>query len=184
MTAADHDADARSPGHAALHAAIEAHGEDLATAVEHTDTVADLLDTVILTIAAAEDDEVDRVTESLSSLVRAADALSTEETAALAAAIGENADDLTAALDRLLALERDGHLNALVDLAAAASHLDLDRDAIDGASRVAAGVAAAERDAESTGPLGALWSLRSRDGRAGLGYLVAAVRGIGRTREE
>lgn len=184
MTAADPGDDARSPGHAALHAAVDAHGEDLAAALEHTDDVAALLETVILTVAAAEDDEIERLTDSLASLVTAADALSTEETAALAAAVGDNADDVTAALDRLLELERDGHLEDLVALAAALSRLDLDDDAVPGASRLAAAIGTAERDARPVGLLGTLRALRTRDARWGLGYLVAALRAHGRSRRE
>ena len=54
-------------------------------------------------------------------LVEAVDGLSTEEMAALATAVGEDADDLAAALETVLALQREGHLDDLVTVATAFS---------------------------------------------------------------
>jgi uncharacterized protein YjgD (DUF1641 family) len=104
-------------GEAALEAALAAHGEDLADLVEGTDELQDALATAILIVASADDDEVEYVTSSTANLVEAVDGLSTDEAAALAGDLGENADDLAAALETVLELQREGHLDDLVTIA-------------------------------------------------------------------
>lgn len=108
-------------GEAALREALAAHGEDIADIVEHTDELDDALTTAILIAAAADEDEVNQITASTANLVEALDGLSTEDAAALATAVGENADDLSASLDSVLELQREGQLDDLVTIAAAFS---------------------------------------------------------------
>lgn len=108
-------------GRQALEEALGKHGEELAAAIEGTDELDDLLSTAILTIATADQAEIDRTIESLSALVQAGDGLATEETAALASEVGENADDLAGLLDAAARLEREGNLDGAVTLAAALS---------------------------------------------------------------
>lgn len=113
--------DGARDGEAALREALAAHGDELAAVVDSTDELQDVLRTAILVAAAADEEDVDHLTASTANLVRAADGLSTEEAAALATEVGENADDLSDALDTVLALQREGHLDDLVTIATAFS---------------------------------------------------------------
>jgi uncharacterized protein YjgD (DUF1641 family) len=216
-------------GREALQDALGKHGDDLAAAVERTDEVDELLTTAILVLATAEQEDVENVTETLAALVRAGDGLATEETADLAAEVGENADDLAGLLDTGMRLEREADLDAVVTLAGAASSslsdedverladlveeggedvvdtlelavelqregdidqlletakvlsvLEIDEDAARGLNSLLSAVGEAERESEPVGLLGALGQLRSRDGRAGLGYLLSLLKGLGR----
>jgi uncharacterized protein YjgD (DUF1641 family) len=114
-------------GEAALRAALAAHGDDLAGAVERTDELGDALTTAILVAATADDAEVERITDSTANLVAAADGISTDGAADLAAEVGENADDLGEALETVLALQRSGTLDDLVALADALSSDETER---------------------------------------------------------
>ena len=115
------DGKTRKDGEAALHDALDEHGDDLAAAIERSDEVGDLLETAVLVVASADDEEVEYVTQSTANLVAAADGLSTDGAAALAADLGENADDLADALDTVVTLQREGHLDDLVTIAASFS---------------------------------------------------------------
>jgi uncharacterized protein YjgD (DUF1641 family) len=106
-------------GKTALDDALSAHGETLANAVENTDELQDVLTTAILIVASADEDEVEHITSSAANLVQAADGLSTDGAAALATDLGENAEDLSPALDTVLDLQREGHLDDLVAIATA-----------------------------------------------------------------
>lgn len=108
-------------GEDALRRALAANGEDLAAVIDQTDQAEDLLRTAILVAASADEDELERITDSTSNLVRAADGISTEGTADLAADLGANADDLSDALDSVVALQHEGHLDDLLTLATAFS---------------------------------------------------------------
>ncbi|MFB6218977.1 MAG: DUF1641 domain-containing protein [Halobacteriaceae archaeon] len=169
-----------SPGEAALRAAIDEHGEELAAALEGSEEVKELVDTVVLVVASAEDEDVEYVADALSSLVRAADGAATEETVALAEYVGENGADATAALDKLVALDRAGDLDDLLALGRTLSDLDIDGESVGTLNRLLAAVEEAEREAEPTGVFGAVRSLSGRDAKAGLGFLVAFLRATGR----
>ncbi len=108
-------------GETELREALAAHGGDLAAVVERTDELDDALATAIIVAATADEAEVERVTDSAANLVAAADGLTTDGAAALAGAVGENADDLSDALDTVLELQRDGTLEDLSTLAGAVS---------------------------------------------------------------
>lgn len=108
-------------GEAAVREVLDEHGEALAAAIDRSDEARDLLETAILMIATAHEDEIDHLTESSANLLHAVDGLSTEGTAALAADVGDNADDLAGALETILALQRDGHLDDLTTIATAVS---------------------------------------------------------------
>ena len=167
-------------GEAALRDALDAHGEDLAAAIERSDEVADLLETAILVAATADEDELERLTDSTANLVQAADGLSTEGAVELAEDVGENGEDLAEALAVVLSLQREGHLEDLVDLAKTLSALDLDPETVAGLNTVLGAVGEAERESEPVGVLGLLRGLRSRDARAGMGYLLALLKAQGR----
>jgi len=167
-------------GEAALREALDVHGEDLAAALERNEEVQDLLETAILVAATADEDEIQHLTESTANLVNAAEGLSTEAAADLAGDIGERGDDLAEALAVVLELQREGHLDDLVELAKTLSALDLDPETVSGLNTVLGAVGEAEREHEPVGVLGMLRGLRSRDARAGLGYLLALLKAQGR----
>jgi uncharacterized protein YjgD (DUF1641 family) len=216
-------------GEAALRAALGEHGEELAALVDRTDEAGDLLTTAVIVAASADDAELDHITESTANLVEAADGLTTEGAAALATTVGEDADDMAAALETVLALQRAGHLDdlvtvasafaaslspdevaeladmlerdgaeavegldtvlelqrsgdldALVDLASTLSVLEVDADAARGLNTALSALGEAERDSEPVGLFGALRQLGGRDARAGLGYVLAVLKGTGR----
>jgi uncharacterized protein YjgD (DUF1641 family) len=212
-------------GEAALRRALDARGESLAAAVERTDELDDALTTAILVAATADEAEVKRITDSAANLVEAADGLTTDGAAALATDLGENADDLSDALDTVLALQRDGTLDdfatlagalsteqvealsatlseeetdlaaaldlvldlqrsgdleELVGLARTFSVLDVDAETARGLNELLGAVGEAERESEPVGLIGAVGQLRTADARAGLGYLVAILKALGR----
>lgn len=218
-------------GDAALEEALSEHGEALAVAVESTDELQDALATAILIAASADEDELDHVTDSAANLVAAADGLTTDGAAALATDLGDNAEELSASLDTVVALQREGHLDDLaavatafaeslsaaeveelssmleedgtevvealdmvlelqrggqlkdlLDLAETLSTLDVDEDAAAGLNALVGAVGEAERDSEPVGFVGFLRGLRSRDARAGLGYLLELLKALGRSR--
>jgi uncharacterized protein YjgD (DUF1641 family) len=173
-------------GEAALRAALSEYGDEYAAAIEHTDELVEVLETAILVVASADDEDVEHVTDSLVALTNAADGLSTEGTVALAERIGEDGDALASMTDRLVDLERSGDLEELVALAAVAAELELDDEAVEGLNRVLGAVGEVERQPatarESTGVLGLLRSLGDADVRAGLGYVIAVLKAVGRDR--
>ncbi len=118
-TLGDADDGIDEAGREAMERALAAHGEEIAAVVERTDEAEDLFATAILVAAAADDAEVEHLVDRLSNLVAAADGIATDDTAALAEQLGEDADDLGETLDTLLALQRQGALDDLVTVAAA-----------------------------------------------------------------
>jgi uncharacterized protein YjgD (DUF1641 family) len=112
---------ASGDGEAALREALAEQGDDLAAAVERTDDLADVLATAVLVVASADEEDVDRITSSTANLVAAADGLTTDGAAALAGDVGEHADDLSASLETVVRLQREGHLDDLVTVATAFS---------------------------------------------------------------
>jgi uncharacterized protein YjgD (DUF1641 family) len=172
--------DAKSPGEAALRAAIDEHGEDVAAVLERGDEASELIDTVVLMIASAEEEDIEYLADALSSLVRTADGAATEETVALAEYVGENGAEATETLDKLLELDRQGTLDDLLELGETLSELDVDAESVETLNHLLASVEEAEAEAEPTGVLSAVGAVRGRDAKAGLGYLVALLRATGR----
>lgn len=170
-----------SPGEAALDAALANHGEELAGLLDHTEDVTELIDLVVLTIAAADEDEVEQVTESLTHLIQAADAASTEETVALATAIGQHGSDTATALQTVLTLEQQDDLDDLVETASLLAELEIDDTTVTGLNRVLDSLAAAEETAAPMGIIDSLRTMWTPEGRAGLGYLIAVLQNLGET---
>lgn len=173
------EAERPKEGEEALRAVLETYGGDYAAAAEYTDELENLIETAIIVIASADEDDVDNVTQSLVTLVEAGDALSTEGTVALAENVGENSEELGGALESVLELQRDGKLDDLVETAGALAALDIDEGTVESLNRLLGAVEEAE-NAEPVGPIGFLRSLSGRDVRAGMGYLLAVLRGVGR----
>lgn len=176
----DGSGDELSPGEAALREALAEHGEEIGAALEHADEAKEALDTVVLTVASADEDEVEYVTEAIVNLVDAVDGLSTAESAALAETVGENGEDLASALETVIRLERDGSLDDLAALAGTLSALEVDEDGVRGATRLLGAIGEAERGSEPVSALGLLRGLRTPDARAGVGYLFSVLRAVGR----
>lgn len=171
--------DATSNGERALREAIDENGEQLAAVLERTDQFGDLLETAVLVIASAEDDEVEHVTESLVNLVDAADSLSSDEAALLVDALEEDGEEMAEALGAVLELQREDQLEDLIELAGTLSALEVDDDAAGGLNRLLGAVSDAEQEAEPVGPVGFARGLLDRDVRSGLGYLLAVLRSLG-----
>lgn len=195
---------ARTNGHdeagaEALSAVLASHGDDLAAAVERTDELGDLLTTAVVVAASADEDDLDHVTDSTANFVAAADDLTTDEVAALAEQLGEDADSLSAALSVLTELEREGDLEAavdaldtvlelqradrlddLVDLADTLGTLDIDADTAAGLDTLLSAVGTANRRAEPVGIVGVGRSLWQSDTRAGVGFALELLSALGR----
>lgn len=171
---------ATGDGEAALRAALAEHGDDLAAAIEASDELDDVLETAVLILASADEMEVEHVTDSSVHLLHAVDGLTTADAADLAGEVGANAGELSTVLETLLELEREGHLDELVALSKQLSALEVEPEAVAGANTLLAAVGDAERESEPVGLLGALRALRHPDARAGLGYLVATLKAVGR----
>jgi uncharacterized protein YjgD (DUF1641 family) len=193
-----------------LEAAIAENPEAVAEFVRRLDAVNELLDVLALGEGALTDEMARDLADTTATLAESADGLATEETVGLAETVGENGDDLADALDSLLALQRSGTLDELVELAEVSSlataALDdemvtslastgsalgelaqtaADDDTRDGLETVLQGVAEAERETPARlGALGLLKASRDPDVQRGLGYLLAVSRAIGERRVE
>lgn len=138
------------------------------------DALAGALDAVVSLQRAGDLDDLLELATALT------DALSDEEIDRLASMLDEDGEAVLDALDTVLSLQRAGDLDALVELAGTAAALELDDDAVAGLNAVLGAVGEAQRDSEPVSLLGAVGALRSRDGRAGLGYAVSVLRALGR----
>ena len=189
-----------------LEAAIADNPEAVAAFVRRLDAVNELLDVVALGTSALEDDMVAELAGTAATLAEAGDGLATEETVRLATLVGENGDDLASALETLVELQRAGTLDELVgiadaiSLATAALEDDMvaelartgsrlgevadeaaDPAATRGLTRLVRAVGDAEAtDPERVGAVGLLRSTRDPEVQAGLGYLLALARAVGR----
>ncbi|WP_247007056.1 DUF1641 domain-containing protein [Halorientalis litorea] len=193
-----------------LEAAIAENPEAVAAFVRRLDAVNELLDALALGESALTDEMARDLADTTATLAESADALATDETAALAETVGQNGDELGDALDTLLTLQRAGTLDDVVKLAEVLSLLTAalddemvrslaetggalgevadtaaDEDTRDGLETVLQGVGAAERE-ESTrvGLVGLFKSARDPDVQHGLGYLLAVAKAIGRSKTD
>jgi uncharacterized protein YjgD (DUF1641 family) len=191
-----------------LEAAIAENPEAVAAFVERLDAVNELLDVLSLGESALSDEMVRELSATGSTLAESADGLATDETVALAEAVGENGDELREALDTLLTLQRSGTLDELAEIAEvgslATAALDdemvaslagtgaalgevaqtaADDDTRDGVETLLKGVGEAERESpERVGAVGLLRGVRDPEVQYGLGYLLAVAGAIGRER--
>jgi uncharacterized protein YjgD (DUF1641 family) len=198
------------PESADLEAAIAENPEAVAAFVERLDAVNELLDVLSLGESALDDEMVRELSATGSTLAESADGLATDETVALAAAVGENGDELRAALDTLVTLQRSGTLDELAEIAEvgslATAALDdemvaslagtgaalgevaqtaADDETRDGVETLLKGVGEAEREPpERVGAVGLLRGVRDPEVQYGLGYLLAVAGAIGRERAD
>jgi uncharacterized protein YjgD (DUF1641 family) len=108
------------------------------------------------------------------------ESLSPEEVEELASMLEENGAETVEALDVVLDLHREGQLDDLVDLAKVVSTLEIDADTAAGMNTFLGAVGEAQRESEPVGLFGFISGMRSRDARAGLGYLLALLKAQGR----
>jgi len=193
-----------------LEAAIERNPEAVAAFVERLDAVNELLDVLSLGENALSDEMVRELSSTGATLAESADGIATDETVALAAAIGENGDELREALETLVVLQRSGTLDELAEIASVASlataALDdemvtslagtgsslgevaqtaADDDARNGIETLIQSLGEAEQaPAEQVGPVGLVRGLRDDDVQYGLGYLLTLAGALGRERND
>ncbi|WP_277554029.1 DUF1641 domain-containing protein [Halobaculum limi] len=191
-----------------LEEAIAENPEAVADFVERLDAVNELLDVLALGEHALSDEMVRELSGTASTLAESADGLATDETVALAAAVGDNGEDLAEAMDTILTLQRSGALDDLAELAqvgslASAALSDemvrslagtgsglaevadtaADDDTREGVKRLLGAVGEAEqRDPERVGGIGAVRALRDPEVQYGLGYLLTVAGALGRAR--
>jgi len=148
---------------------------DLAAVVgENGEALAGLVETGTRLEREADLDAVVTLAATLSS------SLSDEAVDELVTLVETGGEDVVDTLELVVELQRSGDLDALLATASMLSQLELDEDAVEGLNRLLSAVGEAERDSEPVGLLGALRQLRSRDGRAGIGYVVSLLKGLGR----
>jgi len=191
---------------AELATAIEENPEAVATFVERLDAVNELLEVLELGTDALDDDMAVSLAGTAATLGESADGLATEETVTLAESVGENGESLGQALETLAALQEQGTLDDLVELAEVVSLLTdaldddmavslagtgaslgeladsaAEEDTRDGLSTVLGAVGDAQSgDVSRVGTLGLLRATRDEEVQAGLGYLVLLARALGR----
>lgn len=201
-------AESESEPRSDLEEAIAENPEAVADFVERLDAVNELLDVLALGEHALSDEMVRELSGTASTLAESADGLATDETVALAAAVGDNGEDLAEAMDTILTLQRSGALDDLAELAqvgslASAALSDemvrslagtgsglaevadtaADDDTREGVKRLLGAVGEAEqRDPERVGGIGAVRALRDPEVQYGLGYLLTVAGALGRTR--
>jgi uncharacterized protein YjgD (DUF1641 family) len=191
-----------------LAAAIEENPEAVAAFVERLDAVNELLDVLSLGSEAMTDDMVAELSGTAATLAEAGDGLATDETVRLAAAVGENGEELREALETLVELQRTGTLDQLValtdvlglasdamtddmvaELASTGSSLGEVADVaaepetvrgVQAMLRAVGDASESDEPPERVGPVGLLKATRDPEVQAGLGYLLAVARGLGR----
>jgi len=187
-----------------LTAAIEENPEAFATFIRNLDTVNELLEVADLGTSAMDDEMVTELARTGERLAESADAAATDETVALASAVGENGETLGEAIEALARLQQSGALDDVVELAELASLATSAMDDEMVASLAGTGsslgeladtaakdhtrsaldtVLGALGDADSSGPidLEGLWDgIRSGDILTGVRYALSIVRSLGR----
>ncbi len=190
-----------------LEAAISENPEAVAQFVRRLDAVNELLDTLALGESALTDEMVRDLAGTTATLAESADGIATEETVGLAETVGQNGAELQDALESLVALQRTGTLEELIELAEVVSLLTaaLDDEMVrslagtgsslgelaqtaadsgtrDGLGTVLQGVGDAEHEEpERVGPVGLLRAARDPDVQYGLGHALAIARAIGQS---
>ena len=191
-----------------LEAAIEENPAAVAAFVERLEAVNELLDVLSLGENALDDEMVRELSATGSTLAESADGLATDETVALAAAVGESGDELREALDTLVTLQRSGTLDELAEIAEvgslATAALDdemvtslagtgaalgevaqtaADDDTRDGVETLLKSLGDAEGEPpERVGAMGLVRGLRDPEVQYGFGYLLALAGALGRER--
>ncbi|QAU14193.1 DUF1641 domain-containing protein [Halorubrum sp. BOL3-1] len=185
--------------------AIADNPETVATLLEQSGQLSAMLDALALVEDGLDDDMVESLTSDATTLGLAATELADQGTVELGSAVGENGDELAAAVQRIAALQRTGTLDRLTEIADAVALLTdaMDDEMVEtvastgtslgefadtatedevshGLVRMLDGVGeAGAGEADPVGPIGLISALRDPEVKAGMGYLVAVARGIG-----
>lgn len=141
---------------------------------EHAEPLADSLETVVRLQESGDLDDLVALATAFNG------SLSADERETVESMLAEDGGELVATLDSLLELQREGDLDELLATAKTLSALDLDDDAVAGLNTMLGAVGEASRGSTPVGILGLLRGLAGRDARAGLGYLLAVLRSLGR----
>ncbi|ODR81498.1 hypothetical protein BG842_04110 [Haladaptatus sp. W1] len=192
----------------ALESAIEENPEEVARLMERLGLVNGVLDAVEVGTSALDDRMVAELAGTGETLAEAADGLATKETVELTESVGANGAELTEALETLVRLQKSGTLDELAALAdllpLASGALDdemistlvdagsslgevadtaSDPDTVRGMETVlqAVGDASdAESPPERVGVVGLLRATRDPEVQAGLGFVLAIAKALGR----
>jgi len=140
---------------------------------ENADEFAPLLDDVLRLQSEGHLSKFVQIAEALAEPLDQADA------ERLADTVGENADEIADLLDRVMEMQQAGELEALLDLASTLSAVEVDEDTARGLTSLLSAVGEAERTSEPVGLLGLFGALSGRNARAGLGYVVEVLKGVG-----
>lgn len=185
--------------------AIADNPETVAALLEQSGQLSALLDALALVEDGLDDEMVESLTSDATTLGLAATELADQGTVELGAAVGENGDELAAAVQQVAVLQRTGTLARLTEIADAIALLTdamddemvetvastgtavgeladtaTDDEVSHGLVRMLNGVGEADAgEADPLGPIGLLGALRDPEVKAGMGYLVAVARGIG-----
>ncbi|SEO57949.1 Uncharacterized conserved protein YjgD, DUF1641 family [Halogranum amylolyticum] len=192
----------------ALAEAIAENPHEVARFLERLNLVNEFLDAADVAVSGLDDDMVAELAGTSTTLALAANGLATSETVELGETVGENADDLSAAIETLVGLQRDGTLDDLaalgdlVSLGSAALDDEMvtslahtggrlgeladtaaDDDTARGVGTLLTAVGAANAtDAEQVGPVGIVRALRDPEVQTGMGFVVALARELGRAK--
>ncbi|QCC49004.1 DUF1641 domain-containing protein [Halobellus limi] len=185
--------------------AIADNPEAVVALLEQSGQLSTLLDALALVEDGLDDEMVESLTADATTLGLAATELADQRAVELSGAVGQHGDDLAEAVERLAMLQRSGTLDRVAEVADAVALLTdatddemvetvaatgtslgeladttADEEVRRGLVRILEGVSAASaEEAEPVGPVGLLGALRDPEVKAGMGYLLAVVRGIG-----
>lgn len=185
--------------------AIADNPETVAALLEQSGQLSAMLDALAIVEDGLDDEMVESLASDATTLGLAATELADRETVELGAAVGENGDELAAAVRQIAVLQRTGTLDRLTEVADAVALLTdaMDDEMVEtvastgtslgeladtatedevshGLARMLNGVGEAGAGAaDPVGPIGLIGALRDPDVKAGMGYLVAVARGIG-----
>lgn len=189
---------------------VAQHPKEVAKFLERLGVINDVLDMVELANAAMDDQMVRDVTTTSSNLGAFADGIATEEVAALGESTGENAKELSMAIERVAELQRTGTLADLTELANLVSlgsaamddkmvrelastgtglgelaDTATEDDVAESLETLLAALGeAGSKPPESVGIIGLTRALRDPAVKQGLGYLVSVAREMGRGFED
>jgi uncharacterized protein YjgD (DUF1641 family) len=192
----------------ALTEAIADDPHEVARFLDRLGLVNEFLDAADVAVSGLDDEMVTELAGTSTTLALTANGLATPETVRLGETVGENAADLSAAVETLVGLQRDGTLDDLaalgdlVSLGSAAlddemvtslahtggrlgelADVAADDDTAQGLQTLLVAVGAANAaDAEQVGPVSLVRALRDPAVQTGMGYLVTLARELGRAR--
>ncbi|EJN59810.1 DUF1641 domain-containing protein [Halogranum rubrum] len=188
--------------------AIAENPHEVARFLDRLGLVNEFLDAADVAVSGLDDEMVTELAGTSTTLALAANGLATPGTVELGETVGENATELSAAIETLVDLQRDGTLDDLaalgdlVSLGSAAlddemvtslahtggrlgelADVAADDDTARGLETLLTAVGTANTaEVRRVGPVGLVRSLRDPEVQTGIGFLVALARELGRAR--